>query len=198
MPASSLEPRPITTRIEQKRIDALCARILHEAALRRLRRFSVLIDVLALTVPIFYMAARLLAKGTSYESAAQSTWECIAAALLILVVIKMALRWSDRSEQHSKLIGQNISLSTQANYLLSKAPPDTDAAQSFFLYSDLIEIADRDSLGNPGARRKKYIYREALKEIGPDVICPVCKSSPWHYTRGSCQACGNTAVSKEK
>jgi mobilome CxxCx(11)CxxC protein len=185
-------------RIAQKRIDALCARILHERSLRTLRRLSLTVDVLALVVPVGYMTVRFLAKGTAYEPVAEFIWACVAAALLILSITKMVFKWTDKSQQHSRLIGENISLVTHANYLLSKSPsPDSDTAQLFFLFSDTIEKADRDLLGTPPATSKQNAYREALKELGHDVTCPVCKASPWHYTPGSCQACGNTPASTE-
>jgi hypothetical protein len=109
---------------------------------------------------------------------------------------------------HSRLIGENISLVTHANYILSKLPSlDNDTAQWFFLFSDTIEKADRDLLGTPPStggvqpskrvRLQQNAYREALKELGHDVTCPICKASPWHYTPGSCQACGNTPASME-
>jgi mobilome CxxCx(11)CxxC protein len=189
----------IRNRIGQKRVDALSARILHEYALTKLRVFTTLIDLLALIVPVGYMTVRYLAKGTLYETVAEIIWECIAALLLILVITKLVLCWGDKIQQHAKLVGQNISLATQENYLLSKLPLDTDAAQPFFLYSDVIEIGDRESLGTPRLKRKQRAYREALKELGHDVRCPLCRASPWHYKRGSCQACGNTpAVVNER
>lgn len=186
-------------RIAQKRIDALCARILHEWSLRKLRRLSLTVDVLALVVPVGYMTVRFLAKGTAYEPVAEFIWACVAAALLILSITKLVFKWTDKSQQHSRLIGENISLATHANHLLlSKSPsPDSDAAQMFFLFCDTIEKADRDLLGPLPAISKQKAYREALKELGPDVTCPICKASPWHYTPGSCQACGNTPASTE-
>ena len=125
--------RMLQDRIAQKRMDALCARILHERPLRKLRHLSLTVDVLALVVPVGYMTVRFLAKGTAYKSVAEFIWACVAAALLILSITKMVFKWTDKSQQHSRLIGENISLVTHANHLLSKSPsPDGDTEQLFF------------------------------------------------------------------
>lgn len=82
-------------RVRQKKLDAKCARILHEKRLARFRALSLTADVLSLAVPIGYMTVRFLAKGTQDEHVAECTWEAVAALLAILIVVKMGFRWSD-------------------------------------------------------------------------------------------------------
>jgi len=179
--------------VEQKEIDAIGARILHKASLSRLRRWSTVADVLALAVPIVYMTFRYLAKGTPLAGGVENLWELLAAALLVIIVIKLVGRWPDKAEQHSRLIGENISLITQARALRRKPQPlSDDTVYAFSLLADSIEKQDHDSLSGMPADERKNAYREALKEFGgPDVECPVCHASPWFYTKGTCEACGN-------
>jgi len=127
------------------------------------------------------MTIRFLAKGTRYEPLAEYTWEAIAAVLAILIVVKMGFRWAGKTEQHSRQVGENISLATQADHLLGKKPPPgEDASYGFFLLADSVEKADRDLLGIPKDKAKHCAYREALKEFGADVKRPIC-----HQSRGS-------------
>ncbi len=103
-----------TTRsVSQKKIDAICARILHQQRLDALRRKSKIVDVLALTVPGAYLAIRFLEKGGSAAVYVEWSWEIVAAILVIASVLKMVLGWTDLSERHSKQVGENISLITQ-------------------------------------------------------------------------------------
>jgi mobilome CxxCx(11)CxxC protein len=178
--------------ITQKKVDAICARILHQERLDILRRRSKIVDALALAVPIAYMAIRFLEKGSPAAHYVEWSWEIVAALLAISTGLKMLLGWTDVSERHSKQIGENISLITQADYLLSKPAIDPEAALLFKMLADSHEKQDRDLLGSVDAKTKQRAYREALKKFGSGVLCPNCKSSPWKFVPGSCQMCGGT------
>jgi mobilome CxxCx(11)CxxC protein len=136
-------------------------------------------------------------KGTSLGSFIEPSWEMLAAILLVFAIVKVVWRWQDRAEKHNKLIGENISLSSQAEQLLNNAgSASPDSAQWFLILANNLEKTDREVLGIVKDEDRKRAYREALKEFSPGVtqVCPECKASPWHYKPGSCQLCGNTPV----
>lgn len=186
--------------IYQKRIDALATKHLHEDRLLRFTRWSLIVDFLAIGVPLMYIPIRYLAKDTSNSSWIEMGWEMLAATLLVSALAKVIWKWQDRAVQHSKLLGDNITLASQAEHLLhnSQTTP-ADSANWFLLVADRLELADREALGKMHKKDKQPAYREALKEFSPGsiTVCPVCGASPWRYQPGSCEACGNTPAKSE-
>lgn len=150
-------------------------------------------------VPAIYFAFRYLAKNTSYEWSIELIWEILAGLLLAGTILKIAYRWQEQAQRHSKLLGQNIALVGQADNLLSEQSDiSPESARLFSLLADQSEAEDRDILGQPLDKDKQFAYREALKEFEPgnsSAKCPQCKSSPWQFVPGSCQLCGNTPAS---
>lgn len=186
--------------INQKKMDALAAKYLHAKRLASLSRLNVLVDYLTIGITVLYFPVRYLAKGTPNGSFVEHTWEFLAAILLAFTIFKIVYRWQERAEKHSKLIGENISLASQADYFLTNANNVTqENTHLFLLLADNVEKTDREILGTLKNEERKYAYREALKEIYPSSVeakCPVCKQSPWQYKPGSCQLCGNTPASE--
>lgn len=152
------------------------------------------VDFAAIAVPIFYFVPRLLARGTPYTGYVEAGWEVLAAALLVLVVLKLAYNWEERAQTHSKLLGQNILLIGQTNDLLlfrEKVPEDN--VPLFLRLAEQSEMADREAIGQVAEKDRQFAYREGLKELGDvSICCPFCKASPWAFKPGSCQLCGNT------
>ncbi len=178
--------------IRQKRFDSLAAKHLHVKRRTRLNWWNRLVDLLALAVPVSYFVVRYLSKGTEWQWIADGVWEIVAAALLVLVIIKINYRWEERAQLHSKLLGENISLVRQADGLLT-GTDISPSVQMFLSLADRSEKEDRDALGEPRDKDQQFAYCTALKEYGGiTVLCPVCQSSPWKFTPGSCQLCGNT------
>jgi mobilome CxxCx(11)CxxC protein len=192
----------IAQKINQKRLDALAVKYVHEQRLSKLRRLNRIADILAFGVPAAYYPVRLAAKGTPLGLYAEGLWTLALAALAFLSAQKMVSRWQDNAERHSRLIGENISLATQADSFLARPELlSPDATQAFFNQADLIERQDRDALGPVPRDQKQHAFREALKESAPssaDVKCPVCNASPWQFKAGTCDACGNTPVESHK
>ncbi len=188
----------IGNEIQQKKLDGLTARILHEGRLARLRFRIQVVDVTALVVPAAYFPIRYLAKGTQYGAWIEAFWTVTAGALTVLVLLKLTLRWQDRAVRHGQLIGENLSLVSHASQLAAEsagASPSSVQLNLFLHLANAIERQDRDALSGATAQEKRNAYREALKELLPSdttVTCPVCGASPWQYNPGSCQACGNT------
>jgi len=182
--------------IRQKKLDSLAAKHLHVKHATRLNTKITAVDALALAVPVFYFVFRYLAKGTPYQFIIETIWEILAALLLVATILKFALRWQEKTQTHNRLLGENISLAGQADNLLS-APDNIspETAQLFFLMTQKSETEDRNILGEPPSSERQFAYREAIKESEPGnsfVVCPRCSASPWQFSPGSCQLCGNT------
>lgn len=188
----------VMTAIRQKKLDSLCAKHLHTKAIGELTKLTRLVDTLAIAVPILYAVPRFVAKDTPYAATIEIIWDTLAAALVVLTLIKLTYHWEDRIKKHSSLLGENISLVRQADdLLLSTGVPDT--AQLFLRLAEKSEVADRESIGERPQEEKYFAYREALKEFEPgnvSVVCPNCGASPWNFTAGSCQLCGGTPAAK--
>ena len=178
----------------QKKADALCARILHQKRLSKLKKISRRMDIFTVCVPAAYFPLRLAAKGTSYYALTEFIWLPFAVALAFLGVYKIVVKWQDAIEVHSRLVGENITLATQAESMLRREVIGEEEARHFLALSDMLEKSDRSALGEVPEEERKKVYLQALREVRPQsagVVCPICKSSPWQYTSGSCQACGN-------
>jgi mobilome CxxCx(11)CxxC protein len=154
------------------------------------------VDILAFGVPFLYLTLRLIFKGTIHEKAAEISWDVVAALLFILAILKLVLRWQERAQEHSRLLGENITLVGLAdNLLLNQSTATAETIRYFNLLTERSEREDRESLGEVSPKDKQFAYREGLKESEPGntaIVCPVCKSSPYQFTPGSCQVCGNT------
>jgi mobilome CxxCx(11)CxxC protein len=183
--------------VYQKRMDALATKHLHEYLLSSLSRLNLSVDFLAIGVPILYFPICYFAKGTLSGSWIEIIWELLASILLVLALAKTIWKWQDLAVQHSKLLGENITLASQAeNILTNTNRTPVSSAQWFFFVADNLEKADREVLGRIRDKDKQLAYREALKEFNPGstTVCQECGASPWKYTPGSCQVCGNTPV----
>jgi mobilome CxxCx(11)CxxC protein len=182
--------------IRQEKLNCLAAKHLHVRYLGRLRKWNRRVDFLAIAVPALFFPVRFLAKGTFLETYVEVFWELLAAVLLICVVLKIVYRWQERSEEHGKLLGENISLAGQADNLLANASEISPAnARSYLVLTEKIKTWDTESLGELAEADKQFAYREGLKEWEPGnatIACPGCNASPWHFIPGSCQMCGNS------
>lgn len=190
-----------TATFAQERTNCLAAKHLHAKALGKLRTMNRSVDYLAVAVPVLFFPIRYMFKATSYERLAEIGWEILATILLATVIYKMANRWQERSETHSKLLGQNISLARQAYALLQTVTVSSETAALFRSMASTLEQEDREALENVTADDKKFAYREALKEFQPGAAattCPMCGASPWRFTAGECQLCGNTPIYPER
>lgn len=179
-------------KVEQKKLDSLVAKYLHHKKLGVLNVWCMVIDFVAVAVPILYFVVRYQAKGTDYAALAEFVWEILAVLLLVMTVFKNIWKLQEKAQNHSKLMGENISITGLADNLLSQ--PET-IAQNYPMFSHLVQKNEEDdrNILNPSDKDKKWAYREALKEFGGKYIkCPICNASPWNFSPGSCQSCGNT------
>jgi mobilome CxxCx(11)CxxC protein len=180
-------------RIEEERFKCLCAEYLHIRSLKKLNNKIRLVDALALIVPVLYFPFRYFSKDTSYAFGVEVIWEFFAACLIAAAIWKFVAGWQDRFKNHGKLLGENIALVRQAVDLLNDERATLDSAQSFLALAEKSEMADRELLLQPKPSERQDAYREALRELGgAHATCPVCSASAWKFTKGSCEACGNT------
>jgi len=191
---------PRSREIRQKKLDALAAKYLHQKRLARLNGLNKFVDALAVIVPILYFSARYLAKGTNASEIVEPIWEVLGAILLASGALKLIYGWQEKAEQHSELIAENISLAGQADNLLSNIQNTSpDSIRWFLLLAEETDKKDAKALGIPKEKDRQAAYREALKEFSPqsaETVCLQCGASPWNYTPGSCQLCGNTPKPK--
>lgn len=179
-------------KIRQKIIDSLVAKHLHVRSRNALNLQNQLIDALALTVPIIYLSVRFIAKGTPVQGVFDAIGEILAAVLIASTVWKLVYRLQDKIQEHSELLADNIAIVEMGENLLSNQENVLAQAQYFSGLVQKSETDDRRLLGEPAIKDKQFAYREALKEFGgANVTCPICNSSPFKFTPGSCQTCGN-------
>jgi mobilome CxxCx(11)CxxC protein len=134
--------------ILQKKTDALATKHLHQRRLGPLEQGNLLIDYLAIAVPILYVPVRYLAKGTGWQEIAEPLWEILAALLLALTALKIVYGWQESIKKHSKLRDENIFLASQADSLLRHVETlTTQSVESFLALADRTEAADREALG---------------------------------------------------
>jgi mobilome CxxCx(11)CxxC protein len=181
--------------IMKEKFDCLCAKHAYLIERRRVNLGNTVVEILGLSVPILYAPMRLLAKNTSLQAFVEASWTTLAALLLVLTIVKMRLRWQDRAQSSSRYIGENLLLIADADRLLRDPTQITQqSADAFLALANKARRDDTDVLGKPGKSTGREAYRAALKEMdgAPDTICPVCKSSPYRYKKGTCDVCGNT------
>lgn len=175
--------------IKQKRFDNLATKHLHVRKRQFLNRRIRAADMFAVLVPLLSPALLLEFDETILEPLVRAAWSISAFVLLAATGIKMGFNWSGRAQDHSRLMGENISLVKQADDLLTGLHSTQESIDIFLSLATRSEQQDRDSLGEVSTQDSQFAYREALKESNVD--CPVCHSSPWRFRPGSCSACGN-------
>ena len=194
----------IIEQIRQKRFDCLAAKRLHKRQLHRLNFVNVIVDILALSTPVVALSVRFVLKGGEWAAAADIVWEIMAACLFVLTIIKLVGRWSENQQEHSRLMGENISLVSLADGLLADRSKLTEDLSLFRALQQQSETNDSRLLGEPKILDKQWAYREALKEDGgANVVCPLCGLSPFKFKKKStfnkeqtCDTCGNLGETK--
>jgi len=190
-------------KIQQYKLDALCAILLHEKWLDQLTVRSKFLDFLTIAVPILYVVPRFAAKGTEAHMWVELVWEVIAALLLALAVWKVAMSWDERAKKHFHLMRRNQALRTEADQLLSNVKRvSLDRLIVFLEKARELEVDDSEMLTGFSKTEEQRIYREALRQDNPgakEVLCPHCQSPTIvHFKSGSCPRCGGTPVSASK
>jgi len=182
----------MNNRVLQVRTDALVAEYIYTKKLSTLGYMSTAIACLTIIVPIIVSAAILVAKGTKYEDASNTTSILLSAALLSLSALSLILKLDQKRENFLIARRSNIYVSSEALKNLNKE----DAELSWF-YNYLAEMDSRDqeNIGEASTKLKQQAYRHSLKKLipgQPDTVCSICHASPYKFKPGTCQVCGNS------
>jgi mobilome CxxCx(11)CxxC protein len=186
----------VVATIRQKKLDALGTKHVHQSRMAMASFVSKAVDALALCVPAAYAAFRILAKGTSAEHSVEMLWEILASLLFAFAIWKLVYQLQDKTEQHKKMMAENIRLAGLADSLLQNHQNASEERVAFFLEQvQRTEADDREILGKVKKSERQNGYREALKESSPGnakVECPVNGCDVWNHVPGGCDACGGT------
>lgn len=183
-------------RVKQIRTNALVAETMYTKLITKLDTIRFTINVLTIIVPIMFSAAQFLLKGTSWESVGNITSVILSAALLALSVYSLIIGTDEKNLKFHIGRNDNIYVSNEALRLMASQDVNLEW---FFNYVSQMDMRDSSLFGAPDENLKKEAYREALKKLIPgssDIVCPVCKASPFKFTHGTCQVCGNTPKEK--
>ena len=184
--------------IEQIRTNALVARTIHRNRLKKARMYSGIISALTVLVPIMFLAAQYWSKGTKGESLVIGAASIGSALLLCLSVVGLIMRIDLKILNHSIGINNNILVASEA--LKLEVETDDIRLNWFYRYVAEIDMNDANVLADASSTEKQDAYREALKESHPgdtQVVCPICRASPFQYMKGTCQTCGNTPTEED-
>lgn len=176
----------------QKQFSARCAVQLHTERMSRIELRLRIVDVLAVCVPILFLAVQFL--PPAIRIIVQVIGDLTSVGLLALVVFSLAMAWRSRLKEHQDLLSQNISLSERLQAVLNgSASPSESELVTLEAIAGQLETRDRVSLAKIDRAERHRAYREAIKESGPAAVCPVCDSSPWRpKLDDSRECCGNS------
>lgn len=179
-------------RLLQIRSDSLSAEYIYTDKINKIEVISVTSNTLTIIVPILFSGALLIAKGTKHEEMLNIISIALSAILLSIVIFSLIFRIEQKKENY--LIGRrsNTYIANEALRLIELENLDLTW---FFNYVNEMDSKDKENIGKISENLKKEAYRNTLERIQPgqsDVICPICKKSPFSYKKGSCQVCGNT------
>lgn len=181
-------------KIEQTKLNAISAKILHRKGKNRFERLNILFLVMTLIVPLFFIIAQYITKGTAYESLLNYVSFSLSLILIAISFLSLILKITDKLTTHKIGMKNNIFIANECDSIGKLTEKEQEW---FFRYVNEIDTNDIDTFAGISEEKRKETYREALKEIEPgnhDVTCPICKSSPWKYKQGDCQLCGNTLI----
>lgn len=183
-------------KIEQTKLNATSAKILHRKGKNKFGRLNVLFLVLTLIVPLFFIIAQYVTKGTEYEFLMNNVSFGLSLVLIAISFLSLILKITDRITTHKIGMKNNIFISNECDSIGKLSEKEQEW---FFRYVNEIDNNDIDTFAGISDKKRKETYREALKEIEPgnhEITCPICNSSPWKYKKGDCQLCGNTEIKK--
>lgn len=181
--------------IRQEKLNALVAIQLHQYSIRNLQRRNQLIEFLTIAVPVFFLVPRLLAKGMFLANFVDGFGEILAAALLVLAILKLAYKWQDKEVLHSTLSRRNLDIVYEADRILGNKTASHETVEQFLNRTKDMNAEDENILSNTRRNDKQTAYREALKKFDRNRVstpCPICGADPWKFSPGVCQACGGT------
>lgn len=180
-------------RITQTRLNALVAKYVYRQKLAVVRGFEIGVTIATVIVPILFIAAQYVAKGTQAEINMNLIAFIGSAVLICLAVLSLVFGISKKLELYSNGLAENIRIAEECSSVISTndSPKDLDW---FYKYVASRDAKDSDLLASVRETTRQYAYRKGLMELTPSSItnCPVCGASPAKFRKGDCQVCGNS------
>jgi mobilome CxxCx(11)CxxC protein len=182
----------MTPKLEQTKLNAISAKILHRESKAKYEWLNGAVAVLTIIVPILFIIAQYVTKGTTAEEL--FNYISFGLSLILICISIWAIIWkiTDKITTHKVGIKNNSYVASECDNFSNLSDAELEW---FYRYVNEIDNQDLDTFASVNAEEKKKTYREALKEFNPGdytVVCPLCKSSPWKFKKGNCQLCGNT------
>lgn len=178
----------------QTKLNAISAKLLHRKKKGEFESLNNFITVLTIIVPIAFLSAQFVFKGSQVEDIVNTISYVLSVILIIVAVTSLIYKVSEKILIHKLGLKENIYIINECDNLSNKTDKELEW---FYRYISQIDNADNDTFSNIKDKTKRKIYREALKELLPgdiSITCPNCKSSPWNYKKGDCQLCGNVML----
>lgn len=180
--------------LNQTRMNAIAAKILHCNGIKKYKFLSKVYLISTIIVPLFFIIALYISKGTTFEPIINSISFILSIFLIGYSVYSLIIKIDDMLIAHKSGMKENIFISSEASRLLNSNVAKGEDMEWFRRYCSEIDSRDSEIFSNIKVEEKREAYLEALKEIDPgnsSTICPSCKSSPWKFEKGECQLCGN-------
>ena len=182
----------MTDKLRQTKLNALTAKILHRKSKAKYEWFNGAVAILTVIVPILFIIAQYITKGTTSEELVNDISFALSLVLIAVSVLALILKITDKITIHKVGIKNNLYVANECDNLAALTDKDLEW---FYRYVTEIDNQDLDTFAGVSDKTKRHTYREALKEFSPGdhtITCPVCHSSPYEYKKGDCQLCGNT------
>lgn len=180
-----------TNRLEQTKLNALSAKILHKKGLAKYEKRNRLVLILTIIVPLLFITAQYVTINTELEAFMNVLSFCLSMLLICISLIAIFYKYNELVIIHKVGLKNNIYVANECDNLKNKNDIENEW---FFRYVTEIDNSDNDIFSNITEKERQFAYREALKESAPGnhaVKCPNCNSSPWNFAQGNCQLCGN-------
>lgn len=181
-----------TNRLEQTKLNAISAKILHRKSLAKYESRNRVVLILTIIVPILFIIAQFVSVGTKLESIINYISFALSLVLICVSLISIFDKYNEKITIHKIGMKNNIYVANECYNLDNKTDFENEW---FYRYVTEIDNQDNDTFSKLPESERQFAYREALKESEPgnyNVICPHCQSSPWNFKAGNCQLCGNT------
>lgn len=199
-PNKEKQPTQNTEEREKKllqiRTNALAAEYIYSKELSKIGFITNTITCLTILVPVATTFSIALAKGSEYENAINLFSFVSAGLLLCLSIWSLIFKYDHKRESY--LIGRrvNINISNESQELISDQSLDTTW---FYKYVAEQDAKDQENVNSISEETTQEAYRYTLKKLYPsesNVVCSACAASPYIFSKGNCQLCGNTPANR--
>lgn len=179
----------------QTKLNAISAKLLHRKEIWNFELYNNLFIILTILVPIAFIFAQYVAKGTTWETELDVLSVILSGLLIISALVSsLILKVNDKITIHKTGLKNNLYIVNECDNVSKLNDSDR---MWFYRYVTEVDTLDNDTFAKTSDKVKKETYRNALKELEPGnflITCPLCNQSPWKYEEGDCQLCGNKTI----